>query len=91
VTVGWLSQSAEAELRALIRDEVAVALAAREREAQQQRWLSSTEAARYVGTTPRGLYSRVRRGRIPPNAVRHVGRRLLFDRRSLDRQLEESP
>jgi hypothetical protein len=76
-----------AAIEALVQAEVASALAARERE-PQSRWLNTKDAAAYVGCTERALHQRVRRGRIPSGAIRHAGRRLLFDRLALDRVLE---
>jgi excisionase family DNA binding protein len=84
-----LNDEARAELEALIdaRADERVALAARE---PQKRWLSAAEAAAYLGTSPRAIYQRISRGRIPETAIRRQGRSLLIDRLALDRALEDS-
>jgi excisionase family DNA binding protein len=84
-----LSPEARAELRALVAAEVASVLVARDRE-PNKRWLTASEAALYLGCSPRAIYQRVRRGRIPEGAVRHSGRSLLIDRLALDRALEQA-
>lgn len=84
-----LAPAAREELVALVRDEVAAALEARDRE-PQKRWLTVTETAGYLGCTPRAVYQRIRRGRIPEGAIRHSGRSLLIDRLALDRALERA-
>ena len=81
-----LTAEAQEELRALVQAEVAVAMALREE--PTKRWLSAREAGAYLGCSERAVYQRVRRGRIPPKAVRHSGRSLLLDRLALDRALE---
>jgi excisionase family DNA binding protein len=83
-----LAPEALAELRALVQAEVAAALAVHERASAPKRWASSAEAAALLGISQRALYARVRRGRIPAEAVRHSGRSLVFDLRALDRALE---
>jgi excisionase family DNA binding protein len=82
-----LTPEAREELRLLVQAEVALALAARDRE-PQKRWLTAREAGAYLGCSERAVYQRVRRGRIPADALRHQGRRLLLDRQALDRALE---
>jgi excisionase family DNA binding protein len=89
VSLGWLSPEAREELRLLVQAEVAAALADREEPAK--RWLTAREAGAYLGISERAVYARVRRGRIPPGAVKHSGRRLLVDRLVLDRTLEAEP
>jgi excisionase family DNA binding protein len=84
-----LAPEAIEELRALVRAEVAATLAARSPE-PAKRWLSAAEAAAYVGVSQRALYQRVRRGRIPSDAVHHSGRRLLLDRLALDQAFERA-
>jgi excisionase family DNA binding protein len=86
VTLGWLSPEAREGLLALVRAEVAAALVAREPEVK--RWLSAKEAGAYLGCSERAVHQRIRRGRIPAEAIRHSGRRLLVDRLALDRALE---
>ena len=85
--LGSLSPAAVEELRSLVQAEVAAALAARDRE-PQKRWLSAREAAAYLGCSERAVYQRVRRGRIPAEAIRHQGRSLLLDRLTLDRAID---
>jgi excisionase family DNA binding protein len=77
-----------AELQGVVRAEVAAALTARE--PRPKRWLSVSECAEYLGASQRAVYQRMRRGTIPTDAVRHVGRSVLIDRAALDRQLERS-
>lgn len=81
-----LSPDALAELRALVQAEVAAALAAREPE--PKRWFSVKECTAHLGCSERAVYQRVRRGRIPAEAIRHQGRSLLVDRLALDRTLQ---
>jgi excisionase family DNA binding protein len=69
-----------------VRAEVAAALA--EREEPAKRWLTAREAGAYLGCSERAVHQRIRRGRIPAEALRHQGRRLLVDRLALDRALE---
>jgi excisionase family DNA binding protein len=82
-----LTPEAREELRALVRAEVELALAERERE-PAKRWLTAREAGAYLGCSERAVYQRIRRRRIPAEALRHQGRRLLFDRLALDSALE---
>jgi excisionase family DNA binding protein len=82
-----LSPKALEELRSLVRAEVAAALTARDRE-PAKRWLTAPEAGAYLGCSERAVHQRIRRGRIPAEALRHQGRRLLLDRLALDRALE---
>jgi excisionase family DNA binding protein len=82
-----LSPEAREELCSLVRAEVAAALAARDRE-PAKRWLTAREAGTYLGCSERAVHQRIRRGRIPAEALRHQGRRLLLDRLALDRALE---
>jgi excisionase family DNA binding protein len=84
-----LSPAALAELEALIDSRIAVALAARDR-APQKRWLTPRETGDYLGTSPRAVYQRIRRGRIPADAVRHCGRSVLIDRLALDQALQQT-
>jgi len=78
------------ELRSLVRDEVAAALAQRDRERAAKRWASADETAEQLGISRGALYARVRRGRLPASAVRHSGRAVLFDLHAIDTFLEES-
>jgi excisionase family DNA binding protein len=89
VTLDWLAPSAREELRSLVQAEVERALAARDRE-PAKRWLTAREAGAYLGCSERAVYQRVRRGRIPAEALRHQGRRLFLDRLALDRALERT-
>jgi excisionase family DNA binding protein len=82
-----LSSEAVEELRGFVQAEVAAALATRDRE-PAKRWLSAREAGMYLGCSERAVHQRIRRGRIPTEALRHQGRRLLLDRVALDRALE---
>jgi excisionase family DNA binding protein len=84
-----LTAEARAELDALIDARIASALAARDRE-PDKRWLTAREAGTYLGTSRRAIYMRVKRKRIPPGAVRYIGRRLMVDRLALDRALERT-
>jgi excisionase family DNA binding protein len=63
--------------------------AARDRE-PAKRWLTAREAGAYLGCSERAVHQRIRRGRIPAEALRHQGRRLLLDRLALDRALERA-
>jgi excisionase family DNA binding protein len=82
-----LSPEAVEELRSLVQAEVERALTARDRE-PAKRWLTAREAGAYLGCSERAVHQRIRRGRIPAEALRHQGRRLLLDRLALDRALE---
>ena len=53
-----------------------------------KRWLTVRETGQYLGD--RAVYQRIRRGRIPAEAVKHSGRSILIDSEALDRQLELS-
>lgn len=53
----------------------------------EARLMKVTEAAKYMGTTPATLYSKACRREIP---FVKLGRSLRFDRRDLDRLIEES-
>jgi excisionase family DNA binding protein len=83
-----LTADAHAELAAFVDRRIAEALAQRDRQ-PDKRWLTTAEAAAYLGTTPRALHQRIRRGRIPAGAIRHHGRSLLLDRLALDRALDQ--
>jgi hypothetical protein len=85
-----LASEALEELRALVRAEIECALAARDQE-PDRRWLSVREAGTYLGCSERAVHMRIRRGRIPPEAVHHSGRRLILDRFVLDHTLESGP
>jgi excisionase family DNA binding protein len=84
VILDGLSDEARDELRTWIRGVVDEALAEHR---EQRRWLTVDEAAAHLGTTANAIRHRVAAGRLP---VRRQGRRLLFDRRELDRLLERS-
>ena len=88
MTLAWLSPNAREELLALVRAEVAAALAAREPE--PKRWLSVKECAEHLGCSERAVRMRIRRGRVPSEAIRHQGRSVLVDRLALDRALERT-
>jgi Helix-turn-helix domain len=68
---------------------IAAALAARDRE-PAKRWLTAAETGDHLGISTRAVYERKRTGRIPADAIRYVGSRLMFDRQALDRALEQS-
>lgn len=55
-----------------------------------KRWLTVRETGQYLGCGDRAVYQRIRRGRIPAEAVKHSGRSILIDSEALDRQLELS-
>jgi excisionase family DNA binding protein len=82
-----LSPEALAELEALIDSRVQAVLDLRERE-PAKRWLTARESGQYLGCSERAVYQRIRTGRIPADAVRHQGRRVLLDRLALDRAVE---
>ena len=84
-----LSEEARDELLTLVEEAVARQLAERDRE-PAKRWLSTREAAAYLGCSQRAVYLRVRRGRIPARAVRYSGRTLQIDRLALDRHTDGS-
>ena len=48
------------------------------------------EAGEFPHCTERAVYERVRKGRIPDEAVRHSGRRIYIDRQGLERTLERA-
>lgn len=50
-----------------------------------QRYLSTNEAARYLGATPKSVYHRVAARAIP---FIKVGKKLWFDRQALDQWLQ---
>jgi excisionase family DNA binding protein len=79
-----LNEQALGELRAFVRGMIEEALAEHR---EQGRWLTVDGAAAYLGTTPAAIRHRVAAGRLPAH---RQGRRLLFDRRELDRVLERS-
>jgi excisionase family DNA binding protein len=85
-----LTAEARTEIEALVDSRVEAALAAHERSRSPKRWLTTTEAGAYLGCSGRAVLMRIRRGRIPPDAVRHQGRSVLIDRHALDRELERS-
>ena len=60
-----------------------------EREGGAKRWLTAGEAGAYLGCSERAVYERLRRKRIPAEAVRYSGRRVYVDRLALDLSLEE--
>jgi excisionase family DNA binding protein len=74
-------------LAGAILDALREELAGAERGRAAKRWLSVREAAGYLDTTERAVYQRIRRGRIPPQAIRHSGRSVLVDREALDRAI----
>ena len=46
------------------------------------------EAGELLGCTPKAVYARIDRGRIPSTAVRRMGRTVLIDRQALDWALD---
>jgi excisionase family DNA binding protein len=58
------------------------------RAGEDRRWLTPREAGDRLGCSERAIYQRIRVGRIPPDAVKHSGRRVYIDRPLLDRALE---
>ena len=82
-----LSPAALDELNALIDARADARIASRDRE-PTKRWMTPTEAGTCSGISQRATYMRIRSGRIPKGAVKHVGRSLLIDRQALDRALE---
>ena len=70
-------------------DERVAQVLARERGTTAKRWLSVPEAGDYLGCcSPKAVYARIERGRIPPDAVRRMGRTVTIDRQALDRTLD---
>ena len=55
-----------------------------------KRWMTAIETGAYLGISERAVYERIRRGRISPEAVRHVGRRVYVDQHELDASLVTS-
>lgn len=55
-----------------------------------KRWLTVRETGEYLGCGDRAVYQRIRRGRIPAEAVKRSGRSVLIDSDVLDRELERS-
>lgn len=53
-----------------------------------KRWLTVTETGTYLGCSPKAVYARIERGRIPSDAVRRSGRTVLIDRHAVDRILD---
>ena len=70
----------------LVDERVAQALATERQTAK--RWLSVPEAGVYLGCSPKAVYARIDRGRIPASAVRRMGRTVTVDRLALDRALD---
>ena len=70
----------------LVDERVAQALA--EHGNNAKRWLSVTEAGVLLDCTPKAVYARIDRGRIPASAVRRMGRTVMIDRQALDRALD---
>jgi excisionase family DNA binding protein len=75
------------EIQRLVDERVEARLASLTSQ-QSKRWLTVREAGDYLGCGDRAIYGRIRRGRIPPGAVRHSGRSVLIDREALDRALD---
>lgn len=73
----------------VVDERVAAALADRNGDGAK-RWLTPREAGVHLGCSGRAVYERIRKGRIPAEAVKHSGRRVYVDRRALDRALERS-
>jgi excisionase family DNA binding protein len=53
-----------------------------------KRWLTVSETGDYLGCSPKAVYARIERGRIPSDAVRRSGRTVLIDRLAVDRILD---
>lgn len=53
-----------------------------------KRWMTIPETGAYLGCSPKAVYARIERGRIPPGAVRRIGRTVTIDRLALDRTLD---
>lgn len=72
----------EDHVRAVVKEEIAAALAARD----EDPWLTSDEAADYLGIARCTLHDLVSEGRLP----RHGGRktRILIKRSTLDQYIE---
>ncbi len=62
-----------------------------EKRKMEKRLLSVTEAACYLGVSPKTLYNRLSPGcRNPlPFRPKYFGRRVLFDKRDLDRFIDQ--
>jgi excisionase family DNA binding protein len=75
-----------AAIEDLVDERVAQALAERQ---TAKRWLSVPEAGDYLGCSPKAVYARIDRGRIPESAVRRMGRTVTIDRLALDRTLDQ--
>lgn len=75
-----------AALERLVDERVQAALA--ERDNKAKRWMTASEAGDYLGCSERAIYERIRKERIPPEAVKRSGRSVLVDRKALDRALE---
>jgi excisionase family DNA binding protein len=75
-----------AAIEEFVEERVAEALA--RRSAAPKRWLSVPEAGDYLGCSPKAVYARIDRGRIPVDAVRRMGRTVTIDRLALDRTLD---
>lgn len=76
-------------LEELIEETVSARLAGLERDGSK-RWLTPREAGEYLGCSERAVYARIRRGRIPEDAVKRSGRSMVLDRFVLDRNLSKS-
>lgn len=75
-----------AAIERLVDERVQVALA--DRDTPIKRWLTAAEAGDYLGCSDRAVYERIRKGRIPADAVKRSGRSVLVDRKALDQALE---
>jgi excisionase family DNA binding protein len=75
-------------LEQLVDERVKVALEAQAKTGK--RWLTPREAGEFLACSERAVYERVRKGRIPAEAVKHSGRRIYIDRDVLDRAIERS-
>jgi excisionase family DNA binding protein len=75
-----------AAIERLVDERIDAALAVER--ANVKRWLNVGEAAAYLGCSPKAIYARIDRGRIPPAAVRRSGRSVLLDRVAIDRDLD---
>ena len=74
-----LSPDAREELIALVRAEVAAALAARDRQDAQQEWLATEQVAVLVSASENAVRCRLRRGWLAGDVARD-GKRLLIRR-----------
>ncbi len=56
----------------------------------EARWLGVKELSKYTSMPEDTIYTYVSRRRIPPECVRRIGRKLLFDLTAVDRWISGS-